>query len=160
MAEPRWLTEAEDQAWRGLHQMNRALDHALSRRLGDDSGLSMADYELLVPLSEATDRRLRARDLGHLVQWEKSRLSKHVSRMEQRGLVSRQECSSDARGSFICLTEAGWVAIAAAAPDHVEAVRQYFLDLLDAEQLRMFREVSERVVERAAETSGRRDPCD
>ena len=154
MTDPKWLTESEDRAWRGLHQLNRALDHALSRRLLDDSGLSMADYELLVPLSEAADRRLRARDLGHLVQWEKSRLSKHVSRMEQRGLVSRQECPADARGSFICLTEAGWVAIAAAAPDHVAAVRRYFVDLLDAGELRVFAEVSDRVVARAADGSG------
>ncbi|MDQ1304656.1 MAG: hypothetical protein QG671_483 [Actinomycetota bacterium] len=160
MTDPKWLTESEDRAWRGLHEMNRALDHVLSRRLGDDSGLSMADYELLVPLSEAAGRRLRARDLGQLVQWEKSRLSKHVSRMEQRGLVSRQECSADARGSFICLTEAGWVAITAAAPDHVEAVRRYFVDLLDAGELRMFAEVSDRVVARASEGAGPTDPCD
>ena len=160
MTDPKWLTESEDRAWRGLHQLNRALDHALSRRLLDDSGLSMADYELLVPLSEAADRRMRARDLGHLVQWEKSRLSKHVSRMEQRGLVSRQECPADARGSFICLTEAGWVAIAAAAPDHVAAVRRYFVDLLDAGELRVFAEVSDRVVARAAEGSGQTDSCD
>jgi DNA-binding MarR family transcriptional regulator len=80
--------------------------------------------------------------------------------MQQRGLVSRQECSSDARGSFICLTEAGWTAIAAAAPDHVEAVRRYFVEVLDAGELQMLAELSDRVVRRAADEGGSRLPCD
>src|SRR6187551_2609979 len=94
---PRWLDEREQRAWRGYNQMQRRLTRVLGQRLTQDSGLSAADYELLVPLSEAADDRLRARDLARMVDWEKSRLSHQLTRMEQRGLVERRECPTDAR---------------------------------------------------------------
>jgi DNA-binding MarR family transcriptional regulator len=130
--------------------MHRQLRSALNRQLTRDAGLSAADYELLVPLSETPGQRLRARDLGREVDWEKSRLSHHIGRMERRGLVERQECPADARGAFIRLTEEGRRAMEAAAPDHVETVRRYFIDLLSPDELDTITSVADRVLRRIA----------
>jgi DNA-binding MarR family transcriptional regulator len=148
MSEPRWLDEREQGAWRGYGQMHRRLDRVLGQRLLRDSGLSSSDYELLVPLSEAPGAQLRARDLARTVDWEKSRLSHHLSRMVQRGLVERRDCPTDARGAFIALTDAGRRAIEGAAPQHVEAVRQNFIDLLSAAEIDVVKTIAERVLER------------
>jgi DNA-binding MarR family transcriptional regulator len=148
MTTSRWLDEREQRAWRAYTQMDRRLNRVLGQRLTRDSGLSWADYELLVPLSEAPGEQLRARDLARTVDWEKSRLSHHLSRMQQRGLVERRECPTDARGAFIRLTRAGRRAIEAAAPQHVAAVRDSFIDLLSARELDVMTTIADRVLER------------
>src|SRR5882757_3080377 len=126
--EPPWLDEREARLWQSYRDTHLELMRALEARMISNSGLSGADYSLLHPLSEAEDGVLRTRDLGRSVGWERSRLSHQVSRMEKRGLVVREECASDARGSMIRLTETGRAAIEAAAPDHVEAVRGFVFD--------------------------------
>jgi DNA-binding MarR family transcriptional regulator len=134
MTEPRWLDAREAQLWQAYRDAYRELMRALEARLIGNSGLSGADYALLHPLSVAENGVLRTRDLGRSVGWERSRLSHQVSRMEKRGLVCREECVSDARGSMVRLTDLGRKAIEAAAPDHVDAVRTYFLDQLTPEE--------------------------
>jgi DNA-binding MarR family transcriptional regulator len=134
MGEPRWLDAREAHLWQSYRHLHRELAGALEAQLIRDSGLSGADYALLVPLSESPDGVLRTRDLGRAVGWERSRLSHQVSRMEKRGLVVREECETDARGSMVRLTEAGRAAIEGAAPGHVEAVRGYFFDHLSREE--------------------------
>ncbi|NJC82547.1 winged helix-turn-helix transcriptional regulator [Planosporangium mesophilum] len=131
--------------------MHRRLDGAINRQLTRDAGLSAADYEILVPLSEAPGQRLRARDLGRLVNWEKSRLSHHVGRMERRGLVTRQGCPTDARGAFIQLTDSGRRAMETAAPGHVETVRGCFIDLLSGDELETLASIADRVIQRIDE---------
>ena len=132
--DPRWLDAREARLWQSYRDSYRELIAALEARLFSNSGLSGADYALLHPLSEAEDGVLRTRDLGRSVGWERSRLSHQVSRMQKRGLVSRQDCPSDARGSMIRLTPVGRKAIEAAAPDHVAAVRRYFFDHLTVDE--------------------------
>jgi DNA-binding MarR family transcriptional regulator len=131
----RWLDEREQAVWRGYLTMGSALLAHLNRNLLTASGLSEGDYAVLVSLSEADGERLRAFELARGIQWEKSRLSHQLTRMERRGLVRREECLSDARGAFVALTDAGRQAIEVAAPRHVEDVRRWFIDLLSAEQL-------------------------
>jgi DNA-binding MarR family transcriptional regulator len=161
MTEPQWLDEREQRAWRGYRKMRRQLESALNRQLMRDAGLSMADYELMVPLSEAPGRQLRARDLARLVDWEKSRLSHHIGRMERRGLVARLECPTDARGAFIQLTDEGMRAMEAAARDHVVTVRRYFIDLLTPGELDTLTSISDRVLDRlAAEGVPAEERCD
>jgi DNA-binding MarR family transcriptional regulator len=80
--------------------------------------------------------------------WSRSRLSHHITRMERRGLVTREDCTSDGRGAFVALTDAGWRAIRAAAPGHVASVRRHFIDLLSREQLDALAEISQTVVRR------------
>ena len=134
MKEPEWLGAQEAGLWQSYRDTHRELMRALEARMITNSGLSGADYALLHPLSEAEDGLLRTRDLGRSVGWERSRLSHQVSRMEKRGLVTREECTSDARGSMVRLTALGRKAIESAAPDHVAAVRTYFLDHLTADE--------------------------
>jgi DNA-binding MarR family transcriptional regulator len=100
--------------------MRRRLDTALEQQLGE-AGLSSADFQLLVPLSEAPDDRLRARDLGKAGMWDRSRLSHQLRRMEQRGLICRCVCPEDARGTHGRAYPAGRAAVEAAAPGHIAA---------------------------------------
>lgn len=148
MGEPRWLTKQEDRAWRGYRRMRTLLDLELGRDLMRESGLSEADYDVLSGLSETEGRRLRLSELAAQMLWSKSRLSHHITRMQQRGLVRREECSDDARGSMIVLTEAGWQAIVEAAPGHVESVRRHLIDLLTEDEIEALAAFTGRVVER------------
>ncbi|TDU91300.1 DNA-binding MarR family transcriptional regulator [Kribbella voronezhensis] len=134
MAQTRWLDAREAHLWKSYRDSHRELLSALETRLIKNSGLSGAEYALLQPLSNAPHGVLRTRDLGRAIGWERSRLSHQVSRMEKRGLVTREECESDARGSMIRLTDAGRTAVDAASPDHVDAVRSYLLDALTREE--------------------------
>jgi len=115
--------------------MHAQLSGRLRRSLQRDAGLSDADYGVLAELSEAPDERLRAFQLGRRLQWEKSRLSHHLRRMEGRGLVARQGCDTDRRGAEVVLTATGRAAIEGAAPKHVAEVRASFVDALTQEQL-------------------------
>ena len=146
MTEPRWLDAREAHLWQAYRDTQRELTRVLEGRLISNSGLSGADYALLHPLSSAEDGVLRTRDLGRSVGWERSRLSHQVSRMEKRGLVSREECPADARGSRVRLTELGRKAVEAAAPDHVAAVRTYFFDHLSIDEQRQLTTLLDRVL--------------
>jgi DNA-binding MarR family transcriptional regulator len=146
-----WLDEREQAAWRGFVSMRSKLMSRLGRELQRQTGLSDADYTVLVELSEAPGERLRLGELGDRLDWEKSRLSKQISRMSARGLVGREECRTDARGAFAVLTKAGRTAIDVAAPIHVEHVRTWFVDALTPTQLDAMAAISASVVNRLAE---------
>ena len=138
--------------WRAYLQMHRAIERAVERQLSDE-GLSTADYELLVALSEAPDGVLRVRDLGNGVGWDRSRLAHQLRRMEQRGLVRRFDCPTDARGTMVALNGPGRELLEAAAPGHVATVRGSFVDLLDAGEMETLTTIAEKVTA-AAEASG------
>ena len=148
MTETRWLNEREQRMWRGFQGMWRNLDRAVERDLMDGAALSAADFSVLVPLSEAPDRRLRARDLGRLLDWDRSRLSHQIRRMEQRELLTRSSCPTDARGTFIELTKHGWEMLQQAAPGHVQAVRANFFDVLTDADVVALEDISRRVNDR------------
>jgi DNA-binding MarR family transcriptional regulator len=141
-------------AWMGYRRVRARLDLQLSRDLARDSGLSDADYEVLSSVSESAAGQVRLGDLAAHMLWSKSRLSHHVGRMEQRGLVARQDCASDGRAATLTLTEAGWAAIRAAAPSHVASVRRNFIDLLSDEQIRVLGDLTETVLAHLNETAG------
>ncbi|MBQ0992109.1 MarR family transcriptional regulator [Micromonospora sp. PSH03] len=144
---PRWLDEREDRAWRGYRRMRRLLDLELARELTQDAGLSEADYDVLSDLSETPQGRLRLRELADRMLWSRSRLSHHLTRMQQRGLVTREECADDARGSVVVLTPAGRRAIESAAPGHVAAVRRHLIDLLTPAEVDALGALTHRVVD-------------
>jgi DNA-binding MarR family transcriptional regulator len=149
-----WLTDDEQRAWRGLVQMTSRLDSRLNRELQQASGLSLADYDVLVLLTEAPDGRLRMFELVDDLQWEQSRLSHHVARMQRRGLVAREECTTDKRGAFVVLTDAGREAIEKAAPGHVDTVRRLVFDGLSKEQVATLESFVSRVLFRLNEGEG------
>src|SRR5918998_4546034 len=123
----RWLAPDEARAWRGYRSMRALLDLQLARDLMRDSGLSEADYDVLSTLGETAGHRMRLTELAAHMLWSNSRLSHHIARMEQRGLVSRDPCADDGRGSLVTLTPAGLAAVEAAAPPHVPPVRGNFI---------------------------------
>jgi len=150
MSEMRWLDEREARAWRGYTRMQVQLAARLHRNLLRATGLSLPDYEVLVHLSEAPEGRLRSFQLSAALQWEKSRLSHHLTRMQRRGLVVRRECETDGRGAFVVLTPAGRTAIEAAAPAHVADVRAALIDALTPAQLDALVEITDAVLARMA----------
>ncbi|MEU9343538.1 MarR family winged helix-turn-helix transcriptional regulator [Streptomyces sp. NPDC048278] len=127
--------------------MQERLHGRVARRLHADSGLSAADYIVLVHLTEAPGARMRSADLAQAVEWEKSRMSHQISRMVKRGLAVRVECPEDGRGAFVVVTPQGRDMIASAAPGHVATVRDLFVDLLTPEELGTLAKVAGRVVE-------------
>jgi DNA-binding MarR family transcriptional regulator len=150
MAQPRWLDEQQAHVWRAYLSLNQRLYRALEDELLSDAGLSAADYTVLVPLSEVPLGLFRARELGAEIGWDRSRLSHHISRMEKRGLVAREECDEDGRGLMVRLTHAGRGAIESAAPGHVAATRRYFFDLLSSEELETLGTVFDRLLHNLA----------
>ncbi|RVX45005.1 DNA-binding MarR family transcriptional regulator [Nonomuraea polychroma] len=148
MPEPRWLDDAEFRAWIGYRRMRLLLDAEVGRDLLADSGLSMPDYDVLSALTSSEGHRRRLTELADRMLWSKSRLSRHISRMEQRGLVAREECENDARGAVVVLTQDGLRTIQKAAPLHVESVRRHFIDMLSAEQLDALGTIAESVLAR------------
>ena len=134
---PKWLNPREMKAWRSYIIASRRLLDALDADLSGHD-LSMADYEVLAQLSDAPDRRMRMSELAEISMLSKSRLSHRMKVMEKAGWVKREECESDKRGYFAVMTEKGWKAIVKAAPDHVDSVRNRFVDHLtikDQEEL-------------------------
>ena len=150
MGTTRWLDDEQQAAWRGWLDVHTQLSARLGRELQAASGLSLSDYEILVALTDADvpEHSLRMFELGERLQWEKSRVSKQVSRMEARGLVERRHCADDRRGAFVDLTPEGRAAIEAAAPAHVELVRDLFFEGATREQVLAMGDFTERVLGR------------
>ncbi|HEX3489890.1 MAG TPA: MarR family winged helix-turn-helix transcriptional regulator [Streptosporangiaceae bacterium] len=149
--EPNWLDAREDGAWRAFVHAHHRLSVRLNQLLLQDAGLTQADYEILAVLSEHPTGHLPARELCALVQWEKSRLSHQVRRLQEQGLVAREPNPGDGRSSMICLLAAGRRAIEDAAPEHVHNVRRYLIDLLSPAELDVLTALNQRVLRRLAE---------
>jgi len=115
--------------WRSLVDTTSELRRILGAEL-QESNLSAADYQVLLALSEADGRRARSSELAADIDWERSRLSHHLGRMEQRGLVRRDPCAVDNRGAEVALTEEGGRLFRAATAPHMRAVKRYFADAL------------------------------
>ena len=146
-----WLTADEQRAWRTYLRMSSLLPAKLNRQLQRDSGLTLPEYEVLVQLSEAALQRLRPFQICEALNWEQSRLSHQLSRMQRRGLVTREECEADGRGAFVVLTAAGAEAIGSAAPGHVAAVRQLIFDRLSDDQRAAFEHACAAIVDALTE---------
>lgn len=143
--EPRWLNDDEMRAWLAYRRMRLLLSAEINRDLAREAGLSEADYDVLSNLT-ATDNRRRLTELAAHMQWSKSRLSHHITRMEQRGLVCREDVDGDARGSFVVLTPRGRQTIEEAAPGHVASVRRHLMDRLSPDQIRVLGEIGDVVL--------------
>jgi DNA-binding MarR family transcriptional regulator len=144
VSEPPWLDAGEARVWRAYLGLRRDVDGAVEHHLAG-LGLSTADYAVLVPLAEAPDGGLRPRDLGQQVGWDRSRLSHHLRRMQERGLVRRAQCPTDRRGTMVELTPTGRGALETAAPGHVQNVRRHFIDLISPDEGDVLVAIAERV---------------
>ena len=128
-------TRDELATWRSFLETTEALRSVLAARLQRDCGLSPGDYAVLLALSETEDGRRRSSDLAATINWERSRLSHHLGRMEQRGLIRRERTATDSRGAEIILEPAGTDAFRAATIAHLRAIRELFVDALTPDQL-------------------------
>lgn len=143
-----WLDDAQQRVWRQWVRVASSLPSALDHRLQEESGLSHGDYGVLVQLSEAPGGRLRIAVLADALDWERSRLSHQLRRMERRGLVARVGCPEDGRGAFAVLTDEGRARLEQAAPGHALVVRELLFDHLDADGLAALDDVTSGVLER------------
>ncbi|MFF2852363.1 MarR family winged helix-turn-helix transcriptional regulator [Streptomyces sp. NPDC058001] len=141
----------EQHAWRSFVRMHERLMGRLSHLLQTESNVSPADFAVLAELMDVPDGRRRFLDIARALEWEKSRTSHHIARMLKRGLVVRDECLEDGRGTFVVITDQGRAVIEVAAPRHMEAVRKLFLDNVTPSELRLLARISERVVEKLDE---------
>ncbi|MEI2639367.1 MAG: MarR family transcriptional regulator [Microthrixaceae bacterium] len=141
-----WLSDSEQTAWRGFMEMHAVVGAELARRLAADSTLSYQDYEVLVALTDNDSGQLRVMEIAEVLGWEKSRVSHQVSRMTSRGLVEKRPCESDRRGFEVSITDVGRSHIERAAPGHVEAVRELFIDRLSANDLASLTRIARKVL--------------
>jgi DNA-binding MarR family transcriptional regulator len=138
----RWLSSAEQQAWRAFLTACQVMFGAIDGQLQREAAIPHGYYEILVRLSEAPGRALRMSQLAEASTSSKSRLSHAVARLEDRGWIERTSCAEDRRGQVARLTDQGFAALAAAAPGHVAQVRRSLLDRLSPEQVEQLREIS------------------
>jgi DNA-binding MarR family transcriptional regulator len=136
----RRITTRELAIWRSLLDTTAELHRVMSEQL-QESGLSPGDYQVLLALKEADGLRLRSSELAATIEWERSRLSHHLGRMEQRGLIQREDCATDNRGAEVSLTESGMAAFRRASAPHLRAIKKHFVDALTPEQLEALADV-------------------
>ena len=130
----RRMTTGELAIWRALIDTTAELRRILGAQLLRETGLSPADYQVMLALSEADGRRLRSSELAATIDWERSRLSHHLARMERRGLIRRDDCATDNRGAEVALTDDGAGKFRRATAPHMLAIKEHFADALTPEQ--------------------------
>lgn len=140
-----WLDETEMRIWRAFIEASGRVIHQLDASLKAESGLSFEDYEVLVHLSESDERQLRMSELSELLLHSQSRLTQRVNRLTERGLVCREKCPHDRRGTFAVLTPEGLATVERVAPTHLRDVRSRLIDLIEPAERTALVEVLERV---------------
>ncbi|KAA0099562.1 MarR family transcriptional regulator [Mycolicibacterium sp. P1-18] len=148
---PEWLDPDEKEAWTGLVSLILLLPSRLEAPLQEAAGLTLFEYLTLSHMSEAPEHRIRMSELAYLANGSLSRLSNVVKRFEQRGWVTRAPDPDDGRYTVASLTEAGYEVVVAAAPVHVRAVREVFLDHVNASDGRVLARIAAKLRVRPAD---------
>ena len=156
-AEPPWLTGAEHQMWRAYLDTTRLLMRRLDRQLTADSGISLADFELLALLSEADGHRMRMSELADIAVTTRSGVTRAVRRLTEAGWVRQIPCDDDKRGQYAELTASGHDALRSAAPGHVSAVRENFFDALSPREVELFTHAYARILDNLAQRNAARN---
>jgi DNA-binding MarR family transcriptional regulator len=153
-ASTHWLDSGEQRAWRAWLDTYRLLLPALDRQLQTESGASFTDFEVLVHLSEAADRRMRMSEIADRTISTRSAITRTVDRLVARGWVSRVRSTDDQRGFYAELTDLGAGVLRDIAPGHVAAVRANLIDLLTESELAALREIGDKVRSRLGSRGG------
>ncbi len=140
----RWLDADEERSWRAFRRMMVSVQERTARDLAD-VGLSEADYEVLSTLSEVPDRTSTLHAQAAKMAWSRSRLSRHATRMEARGLIERRPDPADGRGCLLVLTQHGFTVLEEAAPAHVASVRRHVIDRLTPADLATLERIADKV---------------
>ncbi|GAA1642772.1 MarR family transcriptional regulator [Actinoplanes couchii] len=138
------MSPDEDRAWRAYRRVMVAVQTSTARDLAT-AGLSEPDYEVLSTLSERPANTSTLGEQADKMGWSRSRLSRHATRMEARGLLSRAPDPADGRGCLLTLTPQGLLALEGAAPIHVASVRRHLIDRLTPEDLTALVRMAERL---------------
>ncbi len=128
-------TPSELRIWRDYIEATDAIRARLSYRMQRESSLSSGDYEVLLTLNEADKHRLRPSEIASRIGWERSRVSHHLRRMEKRGLIRRESCLDDSRGSEVILTDSGSDAFRRSSIPHLRDIHELFIGALSPAQL-------------------------
>jgi len=139
-----WLDDLEMRAWRSLLTAHRRLLQRLDEELQGSQDISVADYGVLVELSE-TGGRMRMSELADRLLLSPSGLTRRLDNLVSAGLVERVRCPTDRRGSYAVLTDTGRHRLDRAAPDHVDQVRRHFVNRLSRDQLSQLAEALDAV---------------
>ena len=133
VTQTRWLDADQQQYWRAFLGGTTVLFERLDRDLRERHNLSMPEYEILVRLSEAPDRRMRMAELAESVAQSRSRTTHTIARLENAGVVERTASSDDGRGVDARLTATGYERLREASHTHVQGVRAYLVDVIPAD---------------------------
>lgn len=142
-----WLDPREQRAWLAYIRLQLRLTYEMNRQLQADSGLSLADWDVLTALGAAADTTMTITALAAQIGWERSRLSHQVKRMSGRGVLTLRPAAADRRVTEVVLTDQGRSVLADAAPGHVDLVRNLFFDGLPDELLEPLSTALEKVYE-------------
>ncbi|AKE41668.1 transcriptional regulator, MarR family protein [Corynebacterium kutscheri] len=146
MTTARWLSEEEQSLWRMILGVMRKIERDLDETLQQQSGITSSEYAVLVTLSESENDTARLRELCDSLDWDRSRVSHQVTRMERRGYVTKNKCDGDARGVNVQMTEEGRKRLMSAAPEHVETVRQLIFDHITEDQIEQLKPFFESIL--------------
>ena len=149
MTVPEGLTGAELTAWRTFLRAHATVLRRLEHELVAEHDLPLASYDVLVQLSEAPDRRLRMTELADAVLLSRSGLTRLADRLEKDGLLRREPCPSDARGTLAVLTDAGLERLRAAWPTHLRGVEQHVTGRLTDDEIASLTSILGKLVEDA-----------
>ena len=133
-------------AWRTFLRAHAKVVRELEHELQADQGMALTDYDVLVQLSLADERRLRMSELADRLLLSRSGVTRLVDRLVADGLVERVMCESDRRGQWASLTDAGRERLRRASPTHLDGVARHFLDRFDPDELPALERMLERVV--------------
>jgi DNA-binding MarR family transcriptional regulator len=147
------LTPGELDAWRGLLRVHSALVKALDAELLAGHDLPLTSYEVLINLQAAPDHRRRMAELAEGVLLSRSGMTRLVDRLEREGLLERDACDSDGRGTFAVLTDKGEALLSEARRTHLDGVRERFLQHFSPAELEQLAGYWNRVVPGAADLS-------
>jgi|HigsolmetaAR202D_1030399.scaffolds.fasta_scaffold00114_33 DNA-binding MarR family transcriptional regulator len=136
------LSQTNLEIWTAYQRMGLRLDAILAQELAR-TGLSQADYEILSALLESPNDSMRAISLRCGIEWEKSRLSHQLRRMEQRGLIRREACEEDNRGAVVRITERGRELAIEAKACYEHAIQRYFVQALSEGELQQLKQISQ-----------------
>ncbi len=145
--EPQWLNDVEQVAWRSILRGTTLLLVQLDRDLDSAEGISLAEYDVLVVLSEGPPEGVRMSVLAEKSLLSKSRLSHCVDRLALAGLVQRIRTEADRRGLQAKLTKAGWERMETLAPVHVASVRRSLIDVLSTDELVLCGTFADRIID-------------
>lgn len=121
-------------AWRAFLQAHARLLRRLDEELQAAHGLSLAEYDALLQLVNAPERRLRMSVLADRVLLSRSGITRMVDRLVADGMIERFACATDARGSMAAITPLGVSRLRAASRTHLDGVRRYFLDVVSLDE--------------------------